>query len=454
MEHFRLRDGVFHCEDVPLPEIARAVGTPAFVYSTAAMRDQARLFRSAVAELGDPLIAYAVKANPNGAVLATLAAEGLGADVVSIGEYRRAVAAGIAPHKIVFSGVGKTAAEMAAAIEGGLFQFNLESLAEAEMLSRVAVSFGQRVPVAFRVNPDVDAGSHAKISTGAAHNKFGIPIGEAGAAFARVRHLPGLEPTGVAVHIGSQLTSLRPLERAFGKVGALITDLRAAGHDIRTADLGGGLGVRYDPAAPTPPSPADYGAMVARVTRDWDVRLIFEPGRLIVGEAGVLLTEVIRIKPGAVTPFVILDSAMNDLMRPTLYDAWHGIEAVEPRGERMLADLVGPVCETGDTFARDREVDRVEAGDLMIIRTAGAYAATMANTYNSRPLAPEVLVDGERWAVVRARKDVEALMGDEMLPDWLHAPAVQSGKAAASRSSTARNALRPGAGSGPFAVAK
>jgi diaminopimelate decarboxylase len=419
MGEFILRGGIVHCEDVPLPRIARAVGTPVFVYSSAAMRGQARALRAALAPLSDPLIAYAVKANPNGAVLATLAAEGLGADVVSGGEYCRARAAGIAGEKIVFSGVGKTAAEMALALEGGILQFNLESLPEAELLSEVAVSMGRKAPVAFRVNPDVASGSHAKISTGAAHNKFGIPIADAPAAFDRARDLPGLQVNGLAVHIGSQLTSLTPLEAAFAKVGAMIAQLRARGDAIRTADLGGGLGVRYDPSLPAPPSPADYGAMVARVTQGWDVRLIFEPGRLIVGEAGVLLTQVIRIKPGPACPFVILDAAMNDLMRPTLYDAWHDIDAVAPNGGRMTADVVGPVCETGDTFAIARPLDQVQAGDLMIIRTAGAYAATMGSTYNSRPLAAEVLVDGGRWEVVRERRDVEATIREEKIPEWL-----------------------------------
>nr|WP_295372502.1 diaminopimelate decarboxylase [uncultured Sphingosinicella sp.] len=418
-DHYPLRDGIVHCEDVPLPLIAREVGTPVFVYSTAAMQDRARELTAALSPLDNPLIAYAVKANPNAAVLTTLAAEGLGADVVSGGEYRRARAAGVAAEKIVFSGVGKTAAEMAVALEGGLCQFNLESVPEAEMLSEVAQSMGRVAPVAFRVNPDVEAGSHAKISTGAAHNKFGIPIGDAPAACARVRELPGLKLRGLAVHIGSQLTSLSPLERAFEKVGAMIARLRTEGHDIATADLGGGLGLQYDPSAPTPPTPAAYGAMVARVTRGWNVRPIFEPGRLIVGDAGVLLTEVIRVKPGATCPFVILDAAMNDLMRPSLYDAWHGIDAVAPNGQQIVADVVGPVCETGDTFAVARKMDQVGPGDLTIIRTAGAYAATMGSTYNSRPLTPEVLVNGSDWAVVRERQDVEAFLRDESIPNWL-----------------------------------
>jgi len=419
MDHFELRSGVVHCEDVPLPTIAREVGTPVFVYSANAMRSQARALRAALSSLEDPLIAYAVKANPNIAVLTTLAAEGLGADVVSGGEYHRAIAAGIAPDRIVFSGVGKTADEMRLALSSGLFQFNLESFPEAEMLSQIALSMGVTAPVAFRVNPDVDAGSHAKISTGAAHNKFGIPIDETPAACAALRDLPGLELRGLAVHIGSQLTSLTPLETAIGKLGAMISALRGQGHEIATADLGGGLGIRYDPSSPPPPSIEDYGAMVTRLTRGWDVRLIFEPGRLIVGNAGLLLTAVIRIKPGVNNPFLIVDAAMNDLMRPSLYDAWHEIGAVEPKSGQMIADVVGPICESGDVFAVARRLDRVAAGDLMVIRTAGAYAATMAGTYNSRALAPEVLVDGNDWAVVRARRGTEAYLADENVPSWL-----------------------------------
>jgi diaminopimelate decarboxylase len=287
------------------------------------------------------------------------------------------------------------------------------------MLSAVATAMGKTAPVAFRVNPDVDAGSHAKISTGAAHNKFGIPIDETLAACAALQGLPGLELKGLAVHIGSQLTSLAPLEKAFGKLGAMIGELRSNGHEIATADLGGGLGIRYDPSAPPPPSIAEYGAMVARATSGWNARLIFEPGRLIVGNAGLLLTEVIRVKPGVQNPFVIVDAAMNDLLRPSLYDAWHEIGAVAPSGEAMVADVVGPICESGDVFAVARRIDRVAAGDLMAIGTAGAYAATMAGTYNSRPLAPEVLVDGTDWAVVRARRDTEAFLADESVPAWL-----------------------------------
>ena len=419
MDHFQLRDGVVHCEEVPLPEIAAEVGTPVYVYSTATMLRHADVLAAALEPLPDPLIAYAVKANPNAAVLATLARHGLGADIVSGGEYRRARAAGIAPEKIVFSGVGKTAAEMALALREGLYQFNLESLPEAETLSQVAVSLGVEAPVGFRVNPDVTAGTHAKISTGAAENKFGIAIADAPGAYRHANGLPGLRVQGVAVHIGSQLMSLAPLEQAFDRVGALIAELRRAGCDIHTADLGGGLGVPYDPGSPSPPSPEDYGAMVRRVAGGWDARLVFEPGRLIVGNAGILLTRVIRIKAGAVHPFLIVDAAMNDLMRPALYDAWHRIEAVAPSGGRMVANVVGPVCETGDTFATAREMDAVEAGDLVMFRTAGAYAAAMASTYNSRPLTPEVLVDGHRWAVVRKRLPLEALIERDTVPEWL-----------------------------------
>jgi diaminopimelate decarboxylase len=414
MDGFDLKRGELYCEDVPLAEIASEVGTPVYVYSTATMFRQVEALRSALEPLDGPLICYALKANPNAAVVHALVRAGLGADVVSGGEYRRAIAAGVGPDAIVFSGVGKTEEEMRLALGGGLYQFNLESLEEAEMLSAVATSMGLVAPVGFRVNPDVPAGTHAKISTGAAENKFGIAIREAVDAYARASKLPGLFVQGIAVHIGSQLTSLNPLERAFSSVGKLVGTLRAAGHQIQVADLGGGLGVPYDPDQQPPPSPADYGAMVRRVTSGWDVRLVFEPGRLIVGNAGVLLSRVIRIKPGALHPFIIVDAAMNDLMRPALYDAWHKIDAVNPSGQRWVANVVGPVCETGDTFATAREMDRLEAGELVVFRTAGAYAAAMSSTYNSRPLTPEVLVDGSSFVVVRPRIDVERLV----CADW------------------------------------
>jgi diaminopimelate decarboxylase len=423
MDHFEYRGGVLHCEDVPLTQIAAAVGTPVYIYSSATMERHAHVFRAAVAGAGsDSLIAFAVKANPNAAVLATLAAEGLGGDVVSIGEYRRAVAAGIPAEDIVFAGVGKTAPEMAEALKGGLCQFNLESVEEAEMLSTVATGLGMEAPVAFRVNPDVEAGTHAKISTGASYNKFGVSLASAPDAYARARDLPGLKVQGVAVHIGSQLTDLAPLAAAFRKLGTLIATLRAAGHEITHADLGGGLGVPYDRSMPAPPLPEAYGAMVEGIVKDWDVRLIFEPGRMITASAGVLLSRVIRVKPGLPDPFVIVDAAMNDLMRPALYDAHHEIDPVRPTGETMTANVVGPVCETGDTFATGREMGRVGADDLIVFRTAGAYAATMASTYNSRPLTPEVIVRGNRWALVRARQDIEALIRADALPPWLSGP--------------------------------
>ena len=419
MDHFDYVDGTMRVEQVPMAVIADAVGTPVYVYSTATLERHVCVFREGLAALDNPLIAFAVKANPNAAVLATLAKLGLGADVVSGGELLRAVAAGIPADRIVFSGVGKTADEMRLALEHGIFQFNLESEPEAEMLSQVALSMGMRAPVAYRINPDVDAGTHAKISTGKSENKFGIPYDRALESYAAARDLPGLDVQGVAVHIGSQLTDLAPLEAAFTKVGALITALREAGHDIRTADLGGGLGVPYDPSQPLPPSPADYGAMVCRVTQGWPVRLMFEPGRVIVGNAGALLSRVVRVKHGAKAPFVIVDAAMNDLLRPSLYDAWHDIRAVAPSGKQAAANVVGPVCETGDTFAMARDMDVVEAGDLVAFMTAGAYGATMAGTYNSRPLTPEVLVSGDRWAVVRARPPIETLIEGDSIPDWL-----------------------------------
>ena len=418
MDHFHLIDGRLHCEAVPLDEIAAEVGTPVYVYSTATLERHVRVLREALHELDDPLIAYAVKANPNPAVLATLARAGMGGDIVSIGEYRRARAAGMPPERILFSGVGKTAGEMAEALAGGLLQFNLESVEEARTLSDVALAAGTRAPVAFRINPDVEAGTHAKITTGTADNKFGIPAADALDAFRVARGLPGLDVTGVTVHIGSQLTSLAPLEAAFTRLGALIATLREDGFDLRIADLGGGLGVPYGHGQPDPPSPADYGKMVARVTRDWGIRLAFEPGRLISGNAGVLLSRVVRVKPGAVHPWLIVDAAMNDLMRPALYDAYHHIDAVRPSGERMTAHVVGPVCESGDTFAMAREMDEAKEGDLIVFRTAGAYGAAMSSGYNSRPLTPEVLVDGDRWALVRQRLDL-AKAASLPLPEWL-----------------------------------
>ena len=416
MDHFHYRNGVLHCEDVPLTKIADEVGSPVYVYSQATLERHARVFRQAVPAGSD--VAFAIKANPNLGVLRVLAREGYGADVVSGGELARALAAGMPPERIVFSGVGKTPPELTRAIDSGIGQVNIELEAEGQALSELAAARGVRMPAVIRVNPDVDAGTHAKISTGRAENKFGIPIGEAPAIFARLAALPGLTMRGIAVHIGSQLKDLGPLEAAFARIGRLVAELRAAGHAITHVDLGGGLGVPYRADEAVIP-PADYGAMVARVTAGWDVTLMFEPGRVICGNAGVLVTRVIYVKPGTAAPHVIVDAAMNDLLRPALYEAWHDIVAVEPTGERMVANVAGPVCETGDTFARDREMDALVPGDLAAFRTAGAYGATMASTYNSRALVPEVLVSGDRYAVVADRILPETIMGAERVPDWL-----------------------------------
>ena len=418
MDYFELKNGSIHCEEVPLELIADEIGTPVYIYSAATLRRHARVLKDALTGLGDPLIAYAVKANPNPAVLSVLAREGLGADIVSIGEYRAARAAGIDPQTILFSGVGKTAGEMAEAIAGGIKQFNLESVEEAHTLSVVARSMDVVAPVALRINPDVEAGTHAKITTGTSDNKFGIPAAQAIGAFRELRDLSSLKVTGITVHIGSQLTSLAPLRAAFERLGSVIAELRADGFELEMADLGGGLGVPYGPGQPEPPSPEAYAEMVREVTRDWNIRLAFEPGRLISGNAGVLLTRVIRVKPGESHPWLIVDAAMNDLMRPALYDAYHHVEAVRPSGGRTTAHVVGPVCESGDTFAMAREMDFAGEGDLIIFRTAGAYGAAMSSGYNSRPLTPEVLVDGDRWALVRRRLDL-ADAASMPLPEWL-----------------------------------
>jgi diaminopimelate decarboxylase len=419
MNHFELKHGELWCEDVPLNAIAEAVGTPVYVYSRATLERHARVFSAALSDLADPWIAYALKSNPNLAVIKVLQRQGFGADVVSAGEMARALAAGVPPAEIVFSGVGKTHAELAGALEVAIGQFNLESEEEAIELAQIAEARGFRAPCALRVNPDVDAETHEKISTGKAENKFGVPISRAEEIFARLSSMPGLNLRGVAVHIGSQLSSLDPFEVAFTRVGELIRSLRTQGHRITHADLGGGLGVPYK-AGDVMPSPAEYGAMVVRVTRGWDVRLIFEPGRVISGNAGVLLTRVIRVKRASNgPPFIVVDAAMNDLARPALYGAWHDFEAVRPSGNRMTAHIVGPICETGDTFARDRDCDAVAAGDLAIFRTAGAYGATMASSYNSRGFVAEVLVDGDKFAVVADRIPPETIFAAERVPEWL-----------------------------------
>jgi len=418
MDHFALQNGVMHAEDIALPQIADEVGTPVYVYSRATLERHARVFREALDDVPNKLIAFAVKANPNLAVLKVLQRQGYGADVVSVGEMRRALAAGIAPEKIVFSGVGKTAAELEAALIAGIGQFNIESEEEGLELAEIAAAMGRTAQCALRINPDVDAGTHDKISTGKADNKFGVPIDEAGQIFGKLAGQPSVNLRGVAVHIGSQLGDLAPLERAFEKLGDLVTALRGAGHTVTHVDLGGGLGVPYRQGEVLP-SPAEYGAMVARVTKDWGVSLIFEPGRVIAGNAGVLLTRVVRVKRGINDPFVIVDAAMNDLARPALYGAYHDFAAVVPTGDQMTANIVGPICETGDTFAMGRDCDRLVTGDLAVFRTAGAYGATMASSYNSRGFVAEVLVDGDKFAVVADRIDAGEIMDAERVPDWL-----------------------------------
>ncbi len=418
MDHFQLKNGLLHAEDVPLTDIAQSVGTPVYVYSRATLERHAQVFREALSGLADPHIAFAIKANPNLAVVRVLARQGFGADIVSIGEMKRALAAGMDAADIVFSGVGKTRDDLRAALEADIGQFNIELEEEGAALAEIANGMGKTATAVLRVNPDVDAGTHAKISTGMKENKFGVPIDGAADVFARLAALDGLAMRGLALHIGSQIFDLDPIERGYAKVGALARELRASGHDIDRVDLGGGLGVPYE-RGKVPPTPADYGEMVARVTKDWDVRLMFEPGRVIAGNAGILLTRVIWVKPGVARPFVIVDAAMNDLARPALYDAWHDFEAVQPNGERMVANIAGPVCESGDTFAMARDIDAVQAGDLAVFRTAGAYGATMASTYNSRALVPEVMVDGSQFAVVAERVMPDALIAAEPMPDFL-----------------------------------
>lgn len=418
MDHFHYADGVLHAEDIALPALAEAVGTPLYVYSRATLTRHARVFRDALKVLPRVSLAFAVKSNPNLAVLKVLAAEGYGADVVSGGEMERALAAGMPAATIVFSGVGKTAAELARALEAGIGQFNLESEEEGLELAEIASAMGKVATCALRVNPDVDAGTHGKISTGKAENKFGVPYDRAAAIYARLAGAPGLAMRGLTLHIGSQLSKLDPLEAAFEKIGALMRAIRADGHAVTHIDFGGGVGVPYK-AGEVFPSPEDYAAMVARVTQGWDVTAMFEPGRVITGNTGLLLTRVIRVKEGVGAPWVVVDAAMNDLARPALYDAWHDFVAVAPEGETMDANIVGPICESSDTFAMNRTIDRVKRGDLAVFRTAGAYGATMANTYNSRPLVPEVMVDGGRWAVVADRIEPATILSAERVPDWL-----------------------------------
>jgi diaminopimelate decarboxylase len=418
MDHFAIADGALSAEQVPLAEIAREVGTPVYVYSRATLVRHAQVFREALSALPKVHIAFAVKSNPNLAVLRLLAKQGYGADVVSEGEMNRALKAGMKPADVVFSGVGKTRAELIAALRAGIGQFNLESEEEGVELSELAVALKTRATCTLRVNPDVDARTHAKISTGKAENKFGVAYDRASGIYARLSGLPGLEMRGLAVHIGSQISDLEPSRQAFLKMGALMNALRVQGYTVTHMDLGGGLGVPYK-ADDVLPTPADYGRMVAQVAQGWGVTLMFEPGRVITGNAGVLVTEVVRVKKGAGRPWVVVDAAMNDLARPAMYDAWHDFAAVAPTGETIEANIVGPICESSDTFAMARTIDAVQAGDLAVFRTAGAYGATMANTYNSRALVPEVMVDGDKWAIVANRIDPATILAAEQVPDWL-----------------------------------
>lgn len=424
MHHFDVRDGALHAEGVSLETIAAEVGTPVYVYSAATLRRHYGLLRDACDAhrdaLGDALIAFAVKANSNLSVLATLALLGCGADTVSEGEIRRALAAGVPAERIIFSGVGKTDAELAFAIQAGVRQINLESGAELDRLIAVAASLQARPEVAVRVNPDVGAGGHAKITTGGKGDKFGVPVQEALDLYARASASPHVRPVGLACHIGSQITTLEPLRAAFEVLRDMTERLRGQGLEVTRLDLGGGLGVPYYGDAATP-APADYVAMVANVLDGLEVEAAFEPGRLLAANAGALVSRVIQVTERTDgRRFLVLDAAMNDLMRPALYDAFHALEPVRARaGEAAPHDIVGPVCETGDTFARDRDLPPFQAGDLAVFMSAGAYGAVMASEYNTRPLVPEVLVDGDRWAVVRPRPSYDAILAREPLADWL-----------------------------------
>lgn len=419
MHHFDYRGGVLHAEDVNLESLANAVGTPFYCYSTATLRRHIRVFRDALVDLR-PLIAYSVKANSNLSILRIMREEGVGADVVSGGELARALEAGIAPEMVVFSGVGKTRDEMAAALEVGIRQFNVESESELLALNEAALSKSTVAPIAFRVNPDVSAGGHEKISTGKADDKFGVPWASVRSIYRTAAALPGVAIKGVDVHIGSQISELAPFERAFMRVAELVRDLRADGHAILRLDLGGGLGIPYgDPrsAGADPPHPEDYAALIRRIAGPLGVDLIFEPGRMIVGNAGILVARVLYVKRGEARSFLIVDAAMNDLMRPALYDAYHAIEPVRLRpGARAPFDVVGPVCETGDRFAKDRLLAPIGEGDLVALMSAGAYGAAQSSQYNSRPLVPEALVDGKRASVIRRRPTIAEMFSTERDP--------------------------------------
>lgn len=421
MNHFEYRDGILHAENVSLPEIADAVGTPFYCYSTATLERHYTVFANAFSDI-ESLVCYAMKANSNQAVLTTLARLGSGADIVSEGELRRARAAGIPAEKIMFSGVGKKPSEMDYALQEDILCFNVESEPELEILSQRAVALGKQARVSFRINPDVDARTHAKISTGKAEDKFGIPWKDAPRIYAKAADLPGILVTGIDMHIGSQITDLEPFDLAFARLAELIEHLRSQGHHIDHVDVGGGLGIPYHEDNQPPPDPDAYAAVVKRHVRDLNAKVIFEPGRLIAGNAGIFVTEVIFVKEGDDRVFVIVDGAMNDLIRPTLYDAYHEVRPVNiARGfsARTTADIVGPVCESGDYLAKGREMPKPRPGDLLALGSAGAYGAVQAGTYNSRSLVPEVLVSGDRFHIVRPRQDYDQLIGLDSVPDWL-----------------------------------
>jgi diaminopimelate decarboxylase len=420
MHHFSYRDGRLFAEDVPVETLAREVGTPFYVYSTATLGRHYQVFTDAFGDL-PVLVCYALKANSNQAVMETLARLGSGADVVSGGELQRALRAGVPASKIMFSGVGKTRAEMEEALAAGILCFNVESEPELERLSAVAAAMGKDAPVSLRINPDVDAKTHAKITTGLSENKFGIPWARARDAYARAAALPSIQVIGIDMHIGSQITDLDPFDQAFGKLGGLIETLRGDGHTIQHVDLGGGLGIPYTDDNDPPPHPDDYAKVVKKHVDQLDCEIIFEPGRLIAGNAGILVTKVEYVKPAEGKTFVIIDAAMNDLIRPTLYDAHHTIRpVVEPATDELwpVVDLVGPVCETGDYIAKNRSFPPVKEDDLIAIFSAGAYGAVQSGTYNTRLLVPEVMVKGDQFHVVRPRTTLDELIGLDSRPDW------------------------------------
>ncbi len=420
MHHFDYRNGVLHAEDVDLVALAESVGTPFYCYSTATLERHYRVFAEAFA--GVPtLVCYSLKANSNQGVIATLARAGAGADIVSGGELLRALAAGVPANKIVFSGLGKSKDEMAAALKAEILSFNVESEPELAALSEVASAMGGVAPISVRVNPDVDAKTHKKIATGKSENKFGVPLSRAREVYALAAKLPGIRVAGVDMHIGSQITDLAPFDNAAALLAEVARDLMREGHRLEHIDLGGGLGIPYRPDDDPPPSPSAYAETITRHTRGLGLKLIFEIGRLIVGNAGILLTRVLYVKRGDAKTFIVIDAAMNDLIRPTLYDAYHDIRPVRASGSGapIVADVVGPICELGDFIALDRPLPEPEAGDLLAIMTAGAYGAVQASTYNTRPLVPEVMVRGKEFAVVRPRLDVGAILALDRLPPWL-----------------------------------